>query len=154
MSKSNISESLEDVVARLVQAEIARIQVSVAAGMARGMSGADSGFCDAKSGSNGGRRRAAHTRARPAARRQQGERGVGRRRGAEELAAIGERLLTVVRENPGETMATLASKLDIPARQLSRPATHLKNQGLVRTTGERSRTRYYPGVSRQPSAAA
>jgi hypothetical protein len=69
---------------------------------------------------------------------------TGRRRHSGELAELGERLYDAVRVCPGETMATLASRIGEPARLLNLPMQQLKNAGRVRSAGERNLTRYFP----------
>ncbi len=66
------------------------------------------------------------------------------RRSADELDVFAERLFAAVESTPGETMAVLAPRLGLSAKELQRPATRLKEAGQVRTVGERSRMRYYP----------
>ncbi len=65
------------------------------------------------------------------------------RRSPEELQALDERFLSAVDAAPGETMATLAAKLGLRAKDLERPVLRLKREGRVKTVGERNRTRYY-----------
>jgi hypothetical protein len=71
-------------------------------------------------------------------------RAPGRRRGPEELAALGERLYAAVVAEPGETMAVLAPAVGETPRELHRPMATLKRAGRVRSVGERHQTRYYP----------
>lgn len=66
------------------------------------------------------------------------------RRSASEMAALCERLYQAVSARPGETMTTLAQELSQPPRTLSRPMDHLRQQGRVRSAGQRHLTRYYP----------
>ena len=66
------------------------------------------------------------------------------RRSSDELDAFAERLFKVMEAAPGETMAVLAPRLGVSAKELERPAARLKKAGRIRTVGERSRMRYYP----------
>jgi hypothetical protein len=66
------------------------------------------------------------------------------RRSADEIDAFAERLFEAVESAPGETMAVLAPRLGVSAKELERPAARLKKAGQIRTVGERSRMRYYP----------
>jgi len=71
-------------------------------------------------------------------------RAPGRRRGPEEIAALGDRLYAAVSAEPGETMAVLAPAVGATSRDLHRPMAALKRSGRVRSVGERHQTRYYP----------
>ena len=65
------------------------------------------------------------------------------KRTAEELDALGERFVEVLRQHPGEGMAVLSDKLGLRAGELAQPVKRLKEAGRVRTVGEKSRTRYF-----------
>lgn len=71
-------------------------------------------------------------------------RAPSRRRGPDEIAALGERLYAAVVAEPGETMAVLAPAVGETPRELHRPMATLKRAGRVRSVGERHQTRYYP----------
>ena len=71
-------------------------------------------------------------------------RAPSRRRGPEEIAALGERLYAAVVAEPGETMAVLAPVVGETPSDLHRPMATLKRAGRVRSVGERHQTRYYP----------
>jgi len=71
-------------------------------------------------------------------------RAPGRRRGPDEIAALGERLYAAVIAEPGETMAVLAPAVGETPRDLHRPMAMLKRAGRVRSVGARHQTRYYP----------
>ena len=64
----------------------------------------------------------------------------------EELAALSEAFYSVVCDKPGETMAVLASQLEMTSRQLEVPVLKLKRAGRVRSVGLRAKTRYFPLV--------
>jgi len=70
-----------------------------------------------------------------------------KRRGAADLAALGERFFGVVCAKPGETMAVLATEVGASARELHRAVMGLKRSGRVRVIGQRSQTRYFPRAS-------
>ena len=71
-------------------------------------------------------------------------RAPSRRRGPDEIAAIGERLYAAVVAEPGETITVLAPAVGETPRDLHRPMATLKRAGRVRSVGERHQTRYYP----------
>ncbi len=66
------------------------------------------------------------------------------RRSPEEMAALEERLYEAIRRHPGETMVVIAPAAGATARELNRPATSLRQQGRVRSVGQRQYTRYFP----------
>jgi hypothetical protein len=68
----------------------------------------------------------------------------GKRRGAADLEALGERFYRAVCQNPGETMTVLAAEVCATARELHRAVARLKRTGRVRAVGQRSQTRYFP----------
>ena len=69
---------------------------------------------------------------------------IGRRRSAEEIDTLAERLAAVVWAKPGTTMLALASEVGASAQDLERPAKRLKDEGRIRSVGERNATRYFP----------
>ena len=71
-------------------------------------------------------------------------RATSRRRGPDELVALGEQLYAAVLAEPGETMAVLAPAVGVTPRELHRPMMTLKREGRVRSVGQRHQTRYYP----------
>jgi predicted Zn-dependent protease len=70
--------------------------------------------------------------------------GNGKRRGAAELMALGERFYRVLCSKPGETMSVLAADVGATPRELHRAVAGLKEAGRVRSVGERSKTVYCP----------
>ena len=73
------------------------------------------------------------------------ERAKGRmRRGAEDLAALAERLYEAICACPGETMTTISARVGETAIALNLPMLQLKKAGRIRSAGERSFTRYFP----------
>ena len=73
--------------------------------------------------------------------------GSGKRRGAAELTALGERFYRVLCSKPGETMAVLAADVGATPRELHRAVAGLKQAGRVRAVGQRAHTRYFPLAS-------
>jgi len=69
---------------------------------------------------------------------------AGRRRGADELSGLADRLYSAVCAHPGSTMATLAPHVGATVRDLNRPAKLLKEAGRIRIVGERNATHYFP----------
>jgi hypothetical protein len=67
-----------------------------------------------------------------------------RRRSASELSAMCEQLSHAVNATPGETMTVLALGLGHSPRELNRPMDRLRQEGRVRSAGQRHLTRYYP----------
>lgn len=77
----------------------------------------------------------------------------GVRRSAEEIDGLCERLHELVSARPGEAMALFAEEIGVPVRSLQRPMSKLKQDGRVRSVGERCLTRYFPAVVRRPRGA-
>ena len=76
--------------------------------------------------------------------RRKSARAPAPRRSREELAALEDRLYEAIRRHPGETMAVIGPAVGATARALNRPATTLRQQGRVRSVGQRQYTRYFP----------
>ena len=72
-----------------------------------------------------------------------------KRRSAEELAELCERLYKMICTHPGESMSLFASELDLSVRDLQKPTSKLKAAGRIRSAGERNMTRYFPTVGRR-----
>lgn len=72
-------------------------------------------------------------------RRQQGP-----RRSPEAIAELADRLAMAIANQPGETMTVFAQELGVAVRDLHRPMTVLKDQGRIRSVGQRQLTRYFP----------
>jgi hypothetical protein len=75
-----------------------------------------------------------------------------KRRSAGELDEFCERLCTLVRARPGESIVTLAEEMGVPAGALQRPMAKLRADGRVRTVGQRHLMRYFPAVVRTAPA--
>lgn len=71
-------------------------------------------------------------------------RAPAQRRSRERLAELERRLYAAVCAQPGETMVVLAQALGTTVRELNRPATLLRQQGRIRSAGQRQYTRYFP----------
>lgn len=69
---------------------------------------------------------------------------ISRRRAADEIAELEERLYAAIVAQPGETMTVLAPAVGASARELNRPALVLRRKGRVRSVGKRQSTRYFP----------
>ena len=66
------------------------------------------------------------------------------RRGPAAVAELAEQLFEAVQACPGETMTVIAARVGEKPRALQRPMLHLKDDGRVRSVGERNFTRYFP----------
>ena len=71
-------------------------------------------------------------------------RAASRRRTAQEVADLAERLCTAVHAQPGETMRHLAPQVGATPSELSIAVERLRSQGRLRTVGHRQFTRYFP----------
>jgi hypothetical protein len=123
MSTSRIGD-LEIQIEELVREHIAAIRRAASAAVERGF--------------DAGARHGAKVRQGP------GKKASGRRRASDEVLALGERLYAAICAHPGTAMATLASQVGVPARELNLPATQLREAGRVRSVGQRGGTRYFP----------
>ena len=75
------------------------------------------------------------------------------RRAPEELVALGERFYSVLCQQPGETMTTLAPQVGVAPRVLQVAVARLRRDGRVRVIGKKQQMRYYP-MAISPSATA
>lgn len=71
-----------------------------------------------------------------------------KRRSSMEIAELGERFYTLVCQQPGEPMTTLAPLLGVSARNLAQPIAGLKRAGRIRSVGQRSETTYFPCIDK------
>ena len=124
------TENFEERIEQLVREHITAIRGRAEAAVARGF--AESAMRTSKSTA---------PQTKLSARRQR-----SRRRTAEELADLAERLCAAVHAQPGETMLRLAPQVGATPRQLSVVVTHLRSQMRVRTVGQHQYTRYFPTV--------
>ena len=128
MKTSTSIQSLEGQIEVLVRAQMAGIRGAVVAAVDRALA-------------------ASSVAARPPSRDRPRAQTPSKRRAAGEIAALGERLLGEVTATPGETMATLSSRIGSTARELSRPAAQLKREGRLRSVGKRGHTTYFPATA-------
>jgi len=91
-------------------------------------------------------RRATQKR-RPA--RSRGGAASSRRRSADEISELEERLLALVCARPGESMTVFSEELGQSVPSLQRPMSKLRADGRVRCVGERNMARYFPAVGRR-----
>jgi len=122
--------ALEASVEALIQQQLAAYEAQLREALARTL---------AKARPAAQRRKATKPKAAPARRASSTQ-----RRSADEMDAFAARLFEAVESSPGETMAVLAPRLGVSARELERPVLRLKKAGRIKTVGERSRMRYYP----------
>jgi hypothetical protein len=136
MTKSTNHGDLADGIERLVREYLSTIRMSAQAAVERALA----------SGSGG-------TSAKPQPRSAASERScrTGKRRAADEIGTLGERLYEALCRTPGETMVVIAPIVGATARELHRPMTLLKRAGRIRSVGTRHATRYFPMAPR-PSA--
>jgi len=78
----------------------------------------------------------------------------GPRRTPEELAELQRRLYEAVQEEPGTSMAVLASSVGASVRELHHPMTVLKREERVRTVGRKQHMRYFPALASDAEASA
>lgn len=78
---------------------------------------------------------------------------LAKRRTAEELGELCEKLYGLVCARPGEAMTVFAEQIGLPLISLHLPMSKLKAEGRVRSVGERNLTRYFPVVGRRSKNA-
>lgn len=127
-------QNLENEIERLVRQYMDACEVAAAAAVQRAFAGARTS-------------RPGVTKGRPLAE----PRKVAKRRSAEELAALGDKLYAAVISKPGETMSVLAAEVGASARELHKPMALLKSEGKVRSAGQRNHTRYFPMAASTPN---
>lgn len=118
---TKIPEALETQIERLVREHLAAQQMAAKAAVERAFA------VVTPSPRVTTRRRATFTRRAPAA-----------------VAELAEQLYEAVQACPGETMTVIAARVGEKPRALQRPMLHLKDDGRVRSVGERNFTRYFP----------
>ena len=69
---------------------------------------------------------------------------LGKRRSADELAALSEQLYEVIASDPGQGMVVLSERMGISGPHLQRAVARLRADSRVRTVGARQQTRYFP----------
>lgn len=127
----NNTTNLATQIEALVRDHLAQTQREVATALDRVFTPTANTSPTKKSAPTGGRKRRA-----PSARRD-----------PEMVAALAERLHEAVCAQPGEGMTVFAEQLGVSVRDLHRPMAKLKGAGRLRSVGERSQTRYYPGLT-------
>ena len=65
-------------------------------------------------------------------------------RSSEEIAELAVRLYDAIRRHPGERMTVIAPAVGATPRALERPMMRLRQQGRVRSVGQRRHMRYFP----------
>jgi hypothetical protein len=75
-----------------------------------------------------------------------------RRRSADEISELEERLLALVCASPGESMTVFSEELGQSVPSLQRPMSKLRADGRVRCVGERNMARYFPAVGRRSTS--
>lgn len=78
--------------------------------------------------------------------RAHGPRPTSKRRSAEALSKLCADLYARVCAQPGASMSVFADGMGLSVRELHRPMSKLKDDGRVRSVGERNMTRYFPAV--------
>ena len=131
------SESFEGRIEQLVREQMAAVRARAEAAVARGFGEPAGGTT--KPGVPPAKRSA--------------RRPASRRRTTEEVEDLAERLCAAVHAQPGETMLGLAPAVGTTPSELSVPVDRLRQQGRVRTVGQRQHTRYFPAVPAPPRAS-
>jgi hypothetical protein len=119
---------------RLQQQFDRAIQEYVAASQASAMAAMERAFCAM----------GPHPRTKSGAAGVRGPRKASKRRTASELTALSEQLFNVIAAQPGEPIGTLSAQLNTSAKTLERAVARLRQDGRIRTVGERQRMRYFP----------
>jgi hypothetical protein len=119
---------------RLQQQFDRAIQEYVAASQASAMAAMERAFCAM----------GPHPRAKSGAARVRGPRKASKRRTASELTALSEQLFNVIAAQRGEPIGPLSAQLNTSAKTLERAVARLRQDGRIRTVGERQRMRYFP----------
>lgn len=127
-STQSLEQKIENAVEQLVREHLLACETAAAAAVR-------AGFRRAATGSPA--RRSTTKSVRPT-------RTTSRRRAANEIADLEERLYAAIVAHPGETMTVLAPTVGASARELNRPALVLRRKGRVRSVGKRASTRYFP----------
>lgn len=133
MTKTTNHGDLAEGIERLVREYTSTIRVTAQAAVERA-------FC----AGIGARAATSLTQRRSVATLSAGPSRPGKRRAADEIGTLGERLYEALCGAPGETMTVLAPIVGATARELHRPMTMLKRAGRIRSVGTRHATRYFP----------
>lgn len=125
----------------------AQIESLVLAYVAEAQRSAQDALARAFSTPSSSKRRLAATDRPRSKRRQQGP-----RRSPEAIAELADQLAAAVARQPGASMTVFAQELGVAVRDLHRPMTVLKDQGRIRSVGQRHLTRYFPTARGRASA--
>lgn len=66
------------------------------------------------------------------------------RRSAEDLVAVQEKIVAVLKKQPGVNSEELQDALGMSKQDVQRPLTLLREEGKVKTEGQKRAMRYYP----------
>ena len=72
------------------------------------------------------------------------KRSSSKRRSGAEIVELSDRLLQVVRSDPGQPMSVLAPRLGVTAAELAVPMERLRAARQIKSVGHRHLTRYFP----------
>ena len=96
-----------------------------------------------------GTAKAAKTKSRKAA-ATNGKKKIGAKRSPKALEQLQERIFEAIQKNPGSTSEQLATRLRIKrTKAMSLPLKKLAEEKLIRKTGERRSTQYFPKAKRK-----
>ena len=126
ISTSSLEQKIQSAVEQVMREHLAACETAVAAAVREGL------------------RRAAQPSTAPRGAKAPKRRAPAQRRSREHIAGLEKRLYKAVCARPGETMVVLAQAVGATARELNRPATLLRQQGRIRSAGQRQYTRYFP----------
>ena len=130
MTATTSMEVLEKRIEQLVREHITMVRTGAEAAVARA-------FAE----STGRSSKPAIPKGNPPARR-----APCQRRTREEVADLAERLCAAVHATPGETMTQLAAQVGATPSELSVPVDRLRQEGRLRSVGQRQHTRYFPAA--------
>jgi hypothetical protein len=136
MRAKTSTESFEERIEQLIREQVAAIRVRAQAAVVRAF--AESSVAPQKP--------ASPTTKRPP------RKPPSQRRTHEQVADLAERLCAAVYAEPGLTMLRLAPQVGATASELSIAVARLRQQGRVRTVGQRQHTRYFPVAPASASA--
>lgn len=126
ISTSSLEQKIQSAVEQVMREHLAACETAVAAAVREGL------------------RRAAQSPSARGGAKTSKRRAPAPRRSRARLAELEKRLHEAVCAQPGETMVVLAQAVGATARELNRPATLLREQGRIRSAGQRQYTRYFP----------
>jgi hypothetical protein len=67
------------------------------------------------------------------------------RRSADEVASMGDTVLSHVKANPGQRLEEIGRELGVATKELKRPIANLMGGGSLRTEGQKRGTKYFAG---------